>query len=135
MEHKKIKFYDTRAIKKIIYEEKIPNDVEMWISSVTLKYIEHNCSSIVQSCLAKLYEEGKLKVIIYRQDFIKQKFSRTLKDHYIYEYGEDDEIKVLASAITLDNNMYPDEVVYVTGSLEMRCLANLYFGNDSIEYI
>lgn len=41
--------------------------------------------------------------------------------------------KILATAIDYDNNFKPDETIFVTNDLSLYNLANLFFGEDSIE--
>lgn len=43
--------------------------------------------------------------------------------------------KILASAIWCDTMMHPDEVTFVTNDISLQCIANLFFGSDSITSI
>lgn len=43
--------------------------------------------------------------------------------------------KILASAIWCDTMMHPDEVKFVTNDISLQCVANLFFGSDSITSI
>ena len=43
--------------------------------------------------------------------------------------------KILASAIWCDTMMHPDEVMFVTNDISLQCIANLFFGSDSITSI
>lgn len=43
--------------------------------------------------------------------------------------------KILATAIDYDTNIHPDETVFVTNDLALYNIANLFFGEDSIERV
>ena len=45
------------------------------------------------------------------------------------------DMKILACAIAYDNAVHPDETVFVTNDLALKNIANLFFGNDSIESV
>ena len=45
-----------------------------------------------------------------------------------------DSTKTLAAAIDFDNTQHPDDTVFVTANYELAQMANLFFGEDSIEY-
>ena len=46
-----------------------------------------------------------------------------------------EDTKILATAIDYDRTRHPDETVFVTNDLALKNIANLFFGNDSIESV
>ena len=46
-----------------------------------------------------------------------------------------DDLRILATALDYDKNVHPDEVVFVTNDLALKNIANLFFGDDSIESV
>jgi predicted ribonuclease YlaK len=46
-----------------------------------------------------------------------------------------DDLRILATALDYDKNVHPDEVVFVTNDLALKNIANLFFGEDSIESV
>lgn len=125
-----IKFYDTSAIYKA-YQVADEIEDEIWISSASLWEIEEWHRPIAK-WLKDLDKQKKLKIILFREDFMQQKLKLMMSEHKISEYGSGLKHRVLSCAIKLDNDVFPDEVVYYTNSLEMKQMANLHFGNDSI---
>ena len=45
------------------------------------------------------------------------------------------DLKILASAINYDKEVHPDDTIFVTNDLALYNIANLFFGNDSIESV
>lgn len=45
------------------------------------------------------------------------------------------DIKILATAFDYDNNIHPDETVFVTNDLALKEIANLFFGDGCIESV
>ena len=43
--------------------------------------------------------------------------------------------QILATAIDYDTNVHPDETVFITNDLALKHIANLFFGEDSIQSI
>lgn len=68
----------------------------------------------------------QFEIVIFTQDMLTPFIQRDL------EITND--IKILASAFYLDS-LYPDEVTFVTNDLALQNIANLFFGEDSIESI
>ena len=46
-----------------------------------------------------------------------------------------DDLRILATAIDYDNTRHPDETIFVTNDLSLKNIANLFFGEDSIESV
>lgn len=45
------------------------------------------------------------------------------------------DIKILATALDYDTNVHPDETVFITNDLALFNIANLFFGEDSIQMV
>ena len=45
------------------------------------------------------------------------------------------DMKILATALDYDNRVHPDETVFITNDLSLFNIANLFFGEDSIQMI
>lgn len=129
------KFYDTSSL--LLRAEDLftkEEDQNIAISSITLKELENIKTSITKSpeakCAARhllrLLDQVPIQIIIYKEKYIK----------YIekYELPINDDMRILACAIAFDK-LYPDEVTFVTNDLSLKVIANLYFGEDSIESV
>lgn len=130
----KYKFYDTSSLLLLSDEE---FKEEFIISSITLNELEsiktshskdYETKAAARHALHKLFEnQGKYKVIIYQPYFLD------LLDGYEFEINND--IRILASALWADQNIAPDDITFITNDLALSNIANLFFGNDSIDYI
>ena len=130
------KFYDTSSLllkASNIFED----DTPFAISSITLNELESIKTSSHKDAELK-YTARKLlhmldehpeayDVMIYRPAYLKPIEEMEL------EITND--MKILACAIAYDNAVHPDETVFVTNDLALKNIANLFFGNDSIESI
>lgn len=130
----KYNFYDTNSLLLLSDEELNEN---FFISSITLNELENiktsrnkdfEVKAAARHILHKLFEnKDKYKVIIYQPAML------SLLGENHFDITED--IKILASALWADRNIAPDDITFVTNDLALSNIANLYFGNDSIEYI
>ena len=128
------KFYDTSSLLLLPDEEL---DKCFIISSITLSELENIKTSRVKDfevkaaarrVLHKLFEnQGAYQVIIYQPDMIN------LFGDYHFEINDD--LRILACALWADRNFAPDDITFITNDLSLSNIANLYFGNDSIDYI
>ena len=48
---------------------------------------------------------------------------------------KDNDIKILASAVSYDRMIHPDETVFITNDLALKQIANMFFGSDSVKSI
>ena len=130
----KYKFYDTSSLLLLSDEDFEEN---FMISSITLNELEsiktsyskdYNTKIATRYVLHKLFEnQGKYRVIIYQPNFLD------LLNGYNFEINND--IRILASALWADKNIAPDDITFITNDLALSNIANLFFGNDSIDYI
>lgn len=130
----KYKFYDTSSLLLLSDEELCEKFI---ISSVTLAELENIKTSrnkdyevkmASRHVLRKLTEEARnYEVVIYQPSHLE-----LLKD---YHFEVNDDIRILADALWADRNIAPDDITFVTNDLALTMIANLYFGNDSIERV
>lgn len=130
----KYKFYDTSSLLLLSDEE---FKEEFIISSITLNELEsiktshskdYETKAAARHVLHQLFEnQGKYKVVIYQPAFLN------LLDEYEFEINND--IRILASALWADQNIAPDDITFITNDLALSNIANLFFGNDSINYV
>lgn len=133
------KFYDTSSL-LILREELFDEDNyhRFGISSITLKELESIKTSAdkdseikyaARKLLSKLNENfDKFDLVIYKPNML----------NVIGEKGLDtypNDMKILACAVYYDNNYHPDETVFVTNDMNLYAIANLFFGDDSIETV
>ena len=107
------------------------------ISSITLQELESIKTSTekdseikyaARKLLSALNENfSEFDLIIYKPDMLKPIKEKGL------EISND--MRILASAIYYDCNYHPDETIFVTNDMNLRSIANLFFGEDSIEVV
>lgn len=127
----KYKFFDTSSL---LLLESWTDNYKIAISTVTLQELENLKSSrdsnkkyLARQATKMLSKHlDQFEIVIFTQDMLTPFIQRDL------EITND--IKILASAFYLDS-LYPDEVTFVTNDLALRNIANLFFGEDSIESI
>ena len=131
------KFYDTSSL-LILREELFDENYSRFgISSITLQELESikvstdkdsDIKYAARKLLSALNEHFDLfDLIIYKPDMLKP----------IKEMGLDisNDMKILASALEYDKSYHPDETIFVTNDMNLRSIANLFFGEDSIEVV
>ena len=130
----KYNFYDTSSLLLLNDEELNKN---FMISSITLNELENiktsrnkdfEVKAAARHVLHKLFENrGKYQIIIYQPEDLE-----LLGDNH---FDITDDIKILVCALWADRNIAPDDITFVTNDLALSGIANLYFGDDSIDYI
>ena len=130
----KYNFYDTSSLLLLSDEELNQNFI---ISSITLNELENiktsrnkdfEVKAAARHVLHKLFENrGKYQVILYQPEDLE-----LLGDKH---FDVTDDIRILSGALWADRNIAPDDITFVTNDLALSAIANLYFGDDSIEYI
>lgn len=131
------KFYDTSSL-LILREELFDENYSRFgISSITLQELESikvstdkdsDIKYAARKLLSALNEHFDLfDLIIYKPDMLKP----------IKEMGLEisNDMKILASALEYDKSYHPDETIFVTNDMNLRSIANLFFGEDSIEVV
>jgi hypothetical protein len=130
----KYNFYDTSSLLLLSDEELNQNFI---ISSITLNELENiktsrnkdfEVKAAARHVLHKLFENrGKYQIVIYQPEDLE-----LLGDKH---FDITDDIRILSGALWADRNIAPDDITFVTNDLALSGIANLYFGDDSIDYI
>lgn len=120
------KFYDTSAL----LENPFPSEDPVIISSVTFQELEElkyreNTRSKVQNLLREL-KKHPWELFLFKEEYLAP-----LREKGVTLSNND--AKILASALAYDVFRHPDETVFVTQDLAQARIANLFFGEDSIE--
>lgn len=131
------KFYDTCSLLMQANHLFNTNEYRLVISSVTLQELEaikvsaHKDSEIKFSArqLLRVLDEnvGEYDVHIFTNDMLAPLEEKN--------FLINDDLRILATAIDYDTNVHPDETVFVTNDLALKNMANMFFGEDSIESI
>lgn len=131
-------FYDTssllmRAGNLFTTEENIV------ISTITLQELEHIKSSAdkdpairaaTRQILRSLREHPKAyEVMIYNNE------DEVLEPIRQNKLPINNDTRILASAIFYDKHYHPDETIFITNDIALGHMANLFFGEDSIQWI
>lgn len=129
-----MKFYDTCSL-LLLDEEQI--EEKFVISSITLKELEEIKTSNrktedIKYKVRKLTNwlsnnRAKYDVIIYTMQMLEPITEKQLPIN--------NDTEILSCAIWYDKNVMPDEVTFVTNDLSLFSIANLFFGEDSVESI
>lgn len=128
------KFYDTSSL-LLKGEELIKNNEHFTISSVTLSELERIKTSSTKDNEIK-YKARKLINLLtdnlnnYTVWIFNKSMLAPIEDKG-FDFSAD--MAILATALDYDKNCHPDEVVFVTNDLLLYNIANLFFGEDSIE--
>lgn len=130
-------FYDTSSLllrANTLFENE---DEQIIISSITLQELEdiktkNNKSPDIKCAarrlLATLDEaDGAYEIVIFTLDMLEPITQKSLMPS--------DDMKILASAIWCNNNLHVDETNFITNDLCLKKIANLFFGNDSIDSV
>ena len=136
---KTFKFYDTSSL--LILRDTLFQDEyysRFGISSITLKELESIKTSTdkdseikygARRLLSTLNENfDKFDLIIFKPEMLKPLKEKDL-------YTDINDMKILASACYYDKYYHPDETVFVTNDMSLYAIANLFFGDDSIETV
>ncbi len=134
---KTFKFYDTSSLLMLKDDLFGENYSRFGISSITLKELESikvsaekdsEIKYAARKLLGVLNENwDKFDLIIYKPCMLEPIKEKSL--------SISNDMQILASALEYDTNYHPDEVVFVTNDMNLKAIANLFFGEDSIEVI
>jgi hypothetical protein len=129
-----VKFYDTNAL--LLKMEGLFDEF-FAISSVSLSELEKIKTSagkdpnIKYSARRLLHlldtHRGSYDVHIFTNNMLRPIADKALPFN--------DDLRILATAIDYDNTRHPDETIFVTNDLSLKNIANLFFGEDSIESV
>jgi predicted ribonuclease YlaK len=130
------RFYDTSSLllkANNLFEENKP----FAISSITLEELENIKTSnnkdadikyLARKLLHLLDEHyGEYDIHIFKEDMLKPIIEKNLTIS--------NDMRILATAFDYDNNIHPDETIFVTNDLCLKHIANLFFGDGVIESV
>ena len=135
-------FYDTSSLllrekDLFTYEENIV------LSSITLNELENiktsntkdNDIKYAARKIIRLLEENpdKYEIWVYNNQMLQGEKNLGLPSFSQWELTND--IKILASAVSYDRMIHPDETVFITNDLALKQIANMFFGSDSVKTI
>lgn len=129
------KFYDTSSL--LLRAEDLftkEEDEKIVISSITLKELENIKTSSSKGaeikCAARhllhMLDEAPISIVIYSESF--EQFIKA-QDLLL-----NDDMKILACAVYFEKK-HPNEMTFITNDLSLKTIANLFFGEDSIQSI
>ena len=130
------KFYDTSSL--LLKTDSLFIDKEPFaISSITLDELEnikasnHKDAEIKYKArkLLHLLDEhsGEYDIHIFKEQMLNPIIEKDLTIT--------NDMKILATAFDYDNNIHPDETIFVTNDLALKAIANLFFGDGVIESV
>ena len=133
---KTYKFYDTSSLLlkvNTLLEEADP----IIISSITLNELENIKTSNNKDADIKYTARHLLHLLAEHPEVYKVHIFNMNMLNPITERGLaiTNDTKILATAIDYDRTCHPDETILVTNNLALYHIANLFFGEDSIERI
>ena len=129
-----VKFYDTNALllkMESLFEEHFA------ISSVSLSELEKIKTSAGKDQNIKYSARRLLHLLdIHKGSYDVHIFNNNMLTPIVNKaLPFNDDLRILATAIDYDNTCHPDDTVFVTNDLSLKNIANLFFGEDSIESV
>ena len=130
------KFYDTCSL-LLKANSLFDTDEKFAISSITLEELENIKTSSVRDPDIK-YAARKLLHTLdehhgeYDVHIFKESMLNPIKEK---DLSVTNDTRILATAFDYDNNIHPDEVIFVTNDLALKNIANLFFGDGCIESV
>lgn len=129
------KFYDTCSL--LLKGQHLFDDdnTQVVISSITLQELEDIKSSGRKDENVKFTARTILNILSNNPEAYEiHIFKPEMLDKF-EQFEATNDIKILACAFDYDCNKHPDETVFVTNDLALKAIANLYFGEDSIDSV
>ena len=130
-------FYDTCSLLLRVDDLFCNPDEHIVISSITLEELECIKTSAKKDENIK-HDTGVLlrKLAAYRDKYEVWIFNESMLAPIIEKrLTITPDMKILATALDYDNRVHPDETVFITNDLSLFNIANLFFGEDSIQMI
>ena len=130
------KFYDTCSL-LLKADTLFDNEEKFAISSITLEELENIKTSNIKDPDIK-YAARKLLHVLdehhgeYDVHIFKESMLEPIKEK---DLSITNDTRILATAFDYDNNVHPDEVIFVTNDLALKNIANLFFGDGCIESV
>ena len=132
------KFYDTCSLLLAgtrIFNNKNEKPV---ISSITIQELEDIKSSNRKDEKIKYLARQVVRSLTEHEGEYDLHIFETYMLDPIYSKGDFDvnnDLRILATAFDYDYYKHPDETVFVTNDLVLKHIANMFFGEDSIESV
>ena len=131
------KFYDTCSL-LLKVDTLFKDEEKIAISSITLQELEDIKTSNSKDIDIKYAARRLLHVLDEHRGCYDIHIFRNEMMAPIIEKGlptQSNDMKILATAIDYDNNIHPDETIFVTNDLALKNIANLFFGDGIIESV
>ena len=131
-----MKFYDTCSL--LLKVDELFSEGDFAISSITLEELEGIKTSAHKDPETKYQARKLLSHLAQHPDKYEVWIFRDYMLGPIKEKGFEsinNDLKILACAIDYDEKCHPDDTIFVTNDLALKNIANLFFGNDSIESV
>ena len=131
-----MKFYDTCSL--LLKVEDLFSEGKFAISSITLEELEGIKTSAHKDAETKYHAR---KILSQLADNPKEYEVWIFRDYMLGPIKEkgfesiNNDLKILSCAINYDKEVHPDDTIFVTNDLALYNIANLFFGEDSIESV
>lgn len=128
------RFYDTSSL-LILGDSIFDSKENFFISSVTLQELENIKTSSRKDDTTKFMARELVRLLTEHVNEYTVVLHKKEYEQYIIDKDLDVsfDTKILADAYWVHNNIEIDNLIFVTNDLSLYNLANLFFGNDSIE--
>ena len=130
-------FYDTCSLLLRVDDLFWNPDEHIVISSITLEELE--CIKTSAKKDENIKHDARVllrKLAAYRDKYEVWIFNESMLAPIIEKHLTiTPDMKILATALDYDNRVHPDETVFITNDLSLFNIANLFFGEDSIQMI
>ena len=130
-------FYDTCSLLLRVDDLFWNPDEHIVISSITLEELESIKTSAKKDENIKHDARVLLrKLAAYRDKYEVWIFNESMLAPIIEKHLTiTPDMKILATALDYDNRVHPDETVFITNDLSLFNIANLFFGEDSVQMV
>lgn len=126
-------FYDTTGLINYWYNNANELPSEFVISIYTIQYLEGHQQNIED--MKRILKQLSSKEIEWELAPLPP-FPLDCKEKLLKIYPfKNKNYYELASAINYERKFAPDETIFITGTLSQSIIANLFFGEDSIQFI
>jgi predicted ribonuclease YlaK len=129
-----IKFYDTSSL--LLKATSLHEEERFVISSITLQELEN----IKSSGRKDIETKHNARLVLHYLDEHDNYDIHIFTNNMIAPIVEKDleitnDMKILATAVDYDTYVRPDETIFVSNDIALKTIANLFFGEDSIESV
>lgn len=129
----KFKFYDTSSL-LLLTDDELRQPFT--ISSITLSELENIKTSRSKDYETKMRARHITRMLLESTNYEVQIFHQEMLEPILEAQLEiNNDTRILACAIFWETCFAPDDMTFFTNDLSLYNIANLFFGNDSIEYV